>query len=87
MSSAIPVARGIAGHRDLFTAIDSCLRKSVRETGNADIRAIAALLEVALDDLISREVVLLAIADYIAHALQGCVPDLETWDPPSLTAQ
>lgn len=66
--------------RRLMIEVKQAVLDGASTGSNFNVNDIAARIESALNGP-ERNGIILGLADYIGSALEGCAPDVETWNP------
>ena len=74
---------GAIAARDLCLAIETLNKAAIEKSGEVDVEGVAALLKTSLEQqqAETRDGFLLALAEFMALALDGCVVIPSRWKP------
>lgn len=67
--------------KELLLKVERCNRESVEKSGDLDLEKVADLLDAALQEPRSRRGIMLALAEYLATAVDYKVIELASWHP------
>ena len=74
--------QGVARAKELLAQIERLAHKSAAQGGEVDCVALGVLLDEALDNLASRQILVAYLAAFLARCVSGSVPDYRDWHPP-----
>lgn len=76
------IQNGAIAARDLCLAIEALNKAAIEKSGEVDVVGVAALLKTSLEQQDeTRDGFLLALAEFMALALDGCVVIPSRWKP------
>jgi hypothetical protein len=76
-----PSVFGARSAKELLLKVERCNKAAVAEMGELDLHAVADLIERCLREPRGRDGLLLALAEFIATAVNGDPIDIHDWTP------